>query len=145
MNTLVFAGLYLTLFPSVNASSLCPNLSGKFMIQGEDGQVHISIVQQGCERITIIRENSYLGDVTTERHILTIDGKAQPDSAWFGGLKQSKTSAKFVGSKLQLEVQTPGDLTVTMVYSLSSANNLVEEERKQGHSKGASMVAIRQR
>ena len=41
--------------------SACPNLSGRYRLQGEDGQVFISIQQKGCSRITIVRENWYLG------------------------------------------------------------------------------------
>jgi len=33
------------------ASPQCPNLSGSYMIQGEDGQVHIAIDQHKCDRI----------------------------------------------------------------------------------------------
>lgn len=33
------------------ASPQCPNLSGSYMIQGEDGQVHIAIDRHKCDRI----------------------------------------------------------------------------------------------
>ena len=144
MATLIFAGMYLAPLP-VSARSPCPNLSGKFMLQGEDGQVHISMIQHGCERITIIRQSGYLGHITTERHVLKIDGKAQKDSPWLGGLRQAMTAAKFVGSELQVEIQTPGDLTETMVYSLNSDTNLLEGASTQSDRKSVPLVATRQK
>jgi hypothetical protein len=115
------------------------------MLQGEDGQVHISMIQHGCERITIIRQSGYLGHITTERHVLKIDGKAQKDSPWLGGLRQAMTAAKFVGSELQVEIQTPGDLTETMVYSLNSDTNLLEGASTQSDRKSVPLVATRQK
>src|SRR5438093_1644537 len=62
----------------------CPDLTGKYMIQGEDGQVHISIEQEGCARATIVRQSGYLGTVTSEKHALKLDGTPQEDSPWLG-------------------------------------------------------------
>src|SRR5438046_2117561 len=58
----------------------CSDLSGKYVNQGEDGQVHISIEQERCDRVTIRRENNYLGTITSEKHVLKLDGKVQEDS-----------------------------------------------------------------
>src|SRR5688572_29934827 len=76
--------------------SKCPNLSGQYVIQGEDGQVGIIIEQQQCERITIVRRSGYLGKIRSETHRLTLDGKAHEDSKWFGGSDNCcETSAAF--------------------------------------------------
>ena len=50
------------------------------MIQFEDGQVHIAIDQHGCDRISIVRKSGYLGTLTSETHVLKLDGKEQKDS-----------------------------------------------------------------
>src|SRR5262245_21513646 len=77
------------------ATRKCPDLSGKYMIQGEDGQVHISIEQEQCDRVTIHRESGYLGTITSEKHVLKLDGTVQDNSPWFGGTEHYETSAKF--------------------------------------------------
>ena len=96
----------LTAAPALAAASRCPNLSGAYMLQGEDGQVHISIRQRKCDSVTIIRQNNYLGTIISETHILTLGGKTQPDSPWYGySPAQHTTSAKFVGSELVIDVK----------------------------------------
>ena len=55
------------------------------------------------------------------------------------------TAAKFVGSELQVEIQTPGDLTETMVYSLNSDTNLLEGASTQSDRKSVPLVATRQK
>ena len=103
------------------------------------------MIQHGCGRITIIRESGYLGDITTERHALKVNGKLQRDSSWLGGLRQSLTAARFVGSELRVEVHTPGDLAVTIVYSLNSDTDLLEEARTRSDRKSVPLVASRQK
>jgi hypothetical protein len=110
------------------ASPQCPNLSGNYMIQGEDGQVHISIDQHECDRITIVRKSGYLGKITSETHILKLDGKDQKDSPWLGGREQLRTSAKFVGSKLEVKARTSSGSTLALIYSLTSSGDLLEGE-----------------
>jgi hypothetical protein len=62
---------------AVATTPKCSDLSGKYMIQGEDGQVHISIEQERCDRATIRRETGYLGTITAEKHVLNVDGTVQ--------------------------------------------------------------------
>ena len=100
------AAISLAATHDVAASPQCPNLSGNYMIQGEDGQVHIAIDQHDCDRISIVRKNNYLGTITSETHILKLDGKDQKDSPWFGSSEQYRTSAKFVGSELRVTART---------------------------------------
>jgi len=106
----------------------CPNLSGNYMIQGEDGQVHISIDQRRCNRITIVRKSGYLGKITFEKHTLNLDGNDQKDSPWLGGSEQFKTSAKFIGSKLEVKSTTSNGSILTLSYSLTSSGDLLEGE-----------------
>jgi uncharacterized membrane protein len=55
---------------NASANAQCPNLSGKYVVQGEDGQVHLVIDQHECDRINIVEEFNYLGTITTETHTL---------------------------------------------------------------------------
>jgi hypothetical protein len=140
---LVIAAISLAAAHDVTASPQCPNLSGNYMIQGEDGQVHIAIHQHECDRINIVRKNNYLGTIRSETHILKLDGKDQKDSPWFGSSEQYRTSAKFVGSELRVKARTTSGSTLTMIYSLTPARDLMEEEVTD--PRGVPVVAKRQK
>ena len=126
------------------AGPQCPNLSGNYVIQGEDGQVHISIDQHECDRINIVRKSGYLGTITSETHILKLDGKDQKDSPWLGSKEQYTTSATFVGSELRVRARTTSGSTFTMSYSLTPARDLLEEARLADR-RGVPLVAKRQK
>ena len=87
--------------PSANAQ--CPNLSGKYVVRGEAGQVHIVISTSASASISSI--NDYVGTMSTESHGLKLDGNEQKDSGWMGGTGEYRTSAKFVGSALQIRAR----------------------------------------
>lgn len=125
---LVAMATSLTATRDATGSPKCPNLSGNYMIQGEDGQVHISIDQRRCDRITIVRKSGYLGKITFEKHTLNLDGIDQKDSPWLGGSEQFRTSARFVGSKLEVKARTSSGSTLTLIYSLTSSSDLLEGE-----------------
>lgn len=125
------------------ASPSCPNLSGKYTFRGEDGQVHIAIEQHGCNHIEIVRRISYLGATTTETHALKLDGREQKDSPWLRGREQYRTSAKFVGSQLQIRATTTGGASLTMIYSLTPSRDLLEEARTGG--RGVPVLAVREK
>lgn len=108
-------------------SPQCPDLSGAYVMQGEDGQVQIVITQHDCDRIEIVRNNNYLGTVSSERHTLKLDGKDQKDSPWLGSPEQYRISAKFVGSELHVKARTTTGSALTMIYSLNSAGDLLED------------------
>jgi hypothetical protein len=116
------------------------------MLQGEDGRVAISIDQHACDRITIVRKNNYLGTITTEKHMLKLDGHDQKDSSWLGSAQPYRTSAKFVGSELQVKARTSSS-TLTMIYSLSPDRDLLEEAltNERGDRRGVPLVAKRQK
>jgi hypothetical protein len=129
---------------TVATTAKCPNLSGRYMIQGEDGQVYISIVQERCNRASIRREIGYLGTITGEKHFLKLDGTVQEDPPWFGETERYKTSAKFNDSALHIEARSNSGSTLTMIYSPTSEGDLLEEVVLNGHGAGSS-VAKRQR
>jgi hypothetical protein len=129
---------------AVTTTPDCSDLSGKYMFQGEDGQVHISIEQEQCDRVTIRRESGYLGTITSEKHVLKLDGTVQKDSPWLGSTEQYKTSAKFNDSALQIEARAPTGSTLAMIYSQTPEGDLLEEALINGRS-GGSIVAKRQK
>lgn len=128
----------------VAAPSECLDVSGKYMFQGEDGQVHISILQERCDRAIIRRDSGYLGKITSEEHVLKLDGTVQADSPWLGSTDRYQTSAKFNHSALQIEARTATGGTLTMIYSLTSEGDLREEALINGRP-GGSIVAKRQK
>jgi hypothetical protein len=113
------------------------------MIQAEDGQVYISIEQERCERSIIRREIGYLGTITGEKHLLKLDGTVQEDAAWFGETERYKTSAKFNDSALHIEARSNSGSTLTMIYSLTPENDLLEEVVINGRGAGGPLVAKR--
>jgi len=129
----------------VSARSECPDLSGNYMIQGQDGQVHIDIEQERCDRVTIRRDNGYLGTITSERHVLKLDGAVQEDSAWLGSTGKATTAAKFNDSVLQLEATTTNGSTLTMIYSMSPDGDLLEHALINGREAGGPVAAKRQK
>jgi hypothetical protein len=138
--------LCLAVAPALTAASKCADLSGTYLLQGEDGQVRFSIKQHNCDRMIIVRENNYLGTMTTEKHDLTLDGTEHADTPWLGGRKGGKTTARFLGSQLRVDANVEGDATLTMIYSLTSARDLqIEDLDNRGHDLGSPSVAARQR
>jgi hypothetical protein len=129
---------------AVAATPECLDVSGKYMFQGEDGQVHISILQERCDRATIRRDSGYLGKITSEEHVLKLDGTVQEDSPWLGSTDRYETSAKFNRSALQIEARTTTGRTLTMIYSLTPEGDLREDALINGRP-GGGIVAKRQK
>lgn len=136
--TLAITAISLLPVPNASAGPQCPNLSGDYLLQGEDGQVRITIDQLDCDRVDIIRKNNYMGTLTSEKHALKLDGKEQEDSPWLGGAEQCRTVARFVGAELQVKAKTSGGSTLTTIYSLTRLGDLLENG-------GVPVVAKRQR
>jgi hypothetical protein len=125
----------------------CPNLSGHYMIQGEDGQVHIYVQQNACDRIVIERRTSYLGKITSEKHSLRLDGKPQVDMAWLGQPGKVETSAKFDGDVLRVVTKaasTDSQSTMKWNYSLTARRNLLEDLLLNDQRHGGPLEAARQ-
>jgi hypothetical protein len=129
---------------AVASTPQCADLSGRYMIQGEDGQVHIYIQQERCDRITIHREIGYLGTMTGETHVLKLDGTDQEDPPWFGETEQYKTSARFNDSALHIEARSNSSSILRVIYSLNPEGDLLEEVVINGHGAGGPTVAKRQ-
>jgi len=128
---------------AVATTPKCPDLSGKYMIQAEDGQVYVSIEQKRCDRASIRREIGYLGTITGEKHSLKLDGNIQEDPPWFGEAERYKTSAMFNESALHIEARSNSGSTLTMIYSLTTEGDLLEEVLLNGRGDGGPIVAKR--
>jgi hypothetical protein len=93
------------------SASACPNLSGHYVLQGEDGNVHFKVSQQGCTRVEIDRTATYLGKTSAvETRKFTIDGKPHGKSG---------TVNHWVGNRLQI-----GPAANHVYYEVDSSRNL---------------------
>jgi len=77
----------------------CPTLDGRYVIQGEDNRVYVSITVRQCNSASV--GWTYSGDSTDAAHRLALDGRAQRDSGWFG-LGKQWSSARFAGDTLEI-------------------------------------------
>jgi hypothetical protein len=75
-----FIGIVANLRASADS---CPDLSGRYVLQGEDGRVLVTIRQDRCGKVTI-----KWGDDDVE-HGLRLDGTFRRDIAWFGARDRS--------------------------------------------------------
>lgn len=81
-------------------STGCPDFTGRYVLQGEDGRVSIQIEQRGCEVVTISRATT---PKSKERHRVILDGVPRPDSLWFGGRERNFVSGTFNRNVLVLK------------------------------------------
>lgn len=124
----------LFLVPSLTfGADRCPDLSGKYMIQGEGGgQVRITIDQDECLYITIARNINNSEKKTTETHMLALDGVLHPDPSWSGAEEKGKSAAKFVSGKLELTIATAsGDVISKETWQLLP-NKSIEIKKMDG-------------
>ena len=91
----------LTLIPSLAFADRCPDLSGKYMIQGDE--VHLAINQDECLQITIERSTNQSGKNVKEKRTFALDGVLHP-GAWSAAGENARSSAKFVSGKLEFTV-----------------------------------------
>jgi hypothetical protein len=95
--------LILSLFPAVNAQTVCPDLSGRYVMQYEDGRVHVTIAQVRCESMQLDTRSQYLHEpVVTGRHKLRLDGEFREDTGWNGSTARQMTSAKLRDGVLEI-------------------------------------------
>jgi len=93
------------------SSSACPNLSGHYLLQGEDGTVRYTVRQLGCERVEIARINTYLGkESAVETEVFIVDGKPHGNAG---------TINHWVGNRLQI-----GPAAKHIYYGTDSSRNL---------------------
>jgi hypothetical protein len=101
----------------------CPNLSGNYVLQGEDGRVRVKIQQVGCERITISRIASSFSGSSSETHRLNLSRAVQADSGWFGGKDRNRVKARFVGPELVLQISFSSAPNSIAMYSFRLMRN----------------------
>ena len=94
MLALLFSLLLLMQEP-MTLLSTCPDLSGRYVTQYEDGRIYVVIRQTRCERIAIEWESSLYPNKPPRIHAIPLDGKFHPDSGWFGERGKQLTSAQF--------------------------------------------------
>jgi hypothetical protein len=95
-----------------NPQIACPDLSGKYVIQGEDGRVHITIVQTHCKRVAIEWNNNPTAD---SKHTLPLDGRFRVDSGWFGFRERLLTAAQMHPDGLEI-IAKPASSADTSVF-----------------------------
>jgi hypothetical protein len=121
----------LTLIPSLAVADRCPDLSGKYMIQGEE-QVHLAIDQDECLQITIERSTSQSGKNVKEKRTFALDGVLHPGS-WNGAGENSKSSAKFVSGKLEFTVASAtGEVLSKETWQLLPDKNIEIKDMNGG-------------
>ena len=98
----ILIGFLLLLQQASTLQSTCPDLSGRYVKQGEDGRVYISIKQTRCETIEIEWVAGSYGHTSGGTHVLHLDGKFHEDTSWFGGTGKQLTSATFRSKILEL-------------------------------------------
>jgi hypothetical protein len=109
------------------AKTECPDLSGKYVIQGEDGRVYVTIKQTRCEIITIEWLISVNGGTSRTTHVLPLDGRFHPDTGWFGERDKRLTSAQFRSDALEIvskSKETKGALNWKQSFTLLQNNDL---------------------
>lgn len=101
----------LVLYLSAASTSACPNLSGHYVLQGEDGIVRYTVNQRGCDRVEIRNTATYLGETSAvETQVFIVDGKPHG--------KAGRVN-HWVGNRLQI-----GPTTNHMYYGIDSSRNL---------------------
>ena len=99
----------LALLAHATTSAPCPDLSGRYLIPGEDGAVTVIIEQSRCETVTIQWNIRSAPDSSFSRHRLALGGEFQLDTGWFGGSRVQLTAARFEGDTLVLSTRAaPG-------------------------------------
>jgi hypothetical protein len=92
------------------SASACPNLSGHYVLEGEDGVVHYTVVQHGCDRVEIHRIDTYLGETSAgETQVFIVDGKPHGKAG---------TINRWVGNRLQI-----GPTENHVYYGIDSSRN----------------------
>jgi len=141
----ILMGFLLLLQQASTLQSTCPDLSGRYVKQSEDGRVYISIKQTRCESIEI--------DWDGETHVLRLDGKSHEDTSWFGGTGKQLTSATFRSKiieliarpekaadasaflwKLAFELLSNGDLCERFLSSHGSSSSVAGRQRSSDPS-----------
>ena len=98
MRWLFAIAVLLVLMPeggSSSAQAACPDLTGRYVMQYENGRMHVTIAQVRCESMQIDTRSQYLHEpVVIGRHKLRLDGEFREDTGWNGSTAKQLTSTK---------------------------------------------------
>ena len=87
------------------AEGACPDLSGQYHIQGEDGSVTVAIKQTRCERLSLEWWIVSYDHRSKTLHRFILDGRFRADTGWFGERNRHRSSARFNGPTLDIIVK----------------------------------------
>lgn len=83
------------------SSSGCPDLSGLYVLPGEDGHVEIIISQAACQRATIVWQIRSYDSNDREEFAVWLDNVFRPDTL-SGRPRTSATAARFRSDTLEI-------------------------------------------
>ena len=88
---------------STYAQAACPDLSGRYVMQYEDGRVYVTIAQSRCEAMQLDTRSQYLHEpVVVGRHKLRLDGEFREDTGWNGSTSKQLTATNLRNGVLEI-------------------------------------------
>jgi hypothetical protein len=106
MRWLLAGAVLVVLMPeggSASAQAGCPDLTGRYVMQYEDGRVHVTIAQVRCESLQLDTRSQYLHEpVVVGRHKLRLDAEFHDDTGWNGSTAKQLTSTKLRDGILEI-------------------------------------------
>ena len=88
---------------SSSAQAACPDLTGRYVMQYEDGRMHVTIAQVRCESMQIDTRSQYLHEpVVIGRHKLRLDGEFRDDTGWNGSTSKQLTATNLRNGVLEI-------------------------------------------
>jgi len=88
---------------SMYAQAACPDLSGRYVMQYEDGRVYVTIAQSRCEAMQLDTRSQYLHEpVVVGRHKLRLDGEFREDTGWNGSTSKQLTATNLRNGVLEI-------------------------------------------
>ena len=109
MRWLLASAVLLVLTPeggSTSAQAACPDLTGRYVMQYEDGRMYVTIAQVRCESLQIDTRSQYLHEpVVIGRHKLRLDGEFRADTGWNGSTSKQLTATKLRDGILEIDTK----------------------------------------
>lgn len=88
---------------STSAQAACPDLTGRYVMQYENGRMYVTIAQVRCESLQIDTRSQYLHEpVVIGRHKLRLDGEFREDTGWNGSTSKQLTATKLRDGILEI-------------------------------------------
>ena len=111
----------------------CPNLTGRYRLNGEDGYVAITITQPNCQSITIDWMIYSYRDTTPGTHTLEVDGRFRRKQQWFGRTDSTWIAASWRGEHLEITSNEArdgsGPVSWELALGLTAKGNLCVGQR----------------